>query len=187
MMSVKQLMTVPPTEFIGAAYKVLYGRRPDPDGSTYYLNRLADGYSRISVLKQMMRSSEFNQSRSASLEGDWKKLVTSSSSSFGRWLNPIQHVWDNREARRFKRRLEHQYQTISENIRQTLDGGLAESLHQLTLMNERLADGYSNGSPASDGNRSALVDLRLEELEGVSDSARDIYLKLRRSTQRRSA
>lgn len=51
--------------FVKAAYLLILGRVADPNGLEYYAGRLRRGYSRISVLDQLTKSSE-------ALE-DWKK------------------------------------------------------------------------------------------------------------------
>lgn len=47
------------TGYMTALYNTLYGRTPDPDGLSYFVNRLDNGYSRNFVLRDMVASTEF--------------------------------------------------------------------------------------------------------------------------------
>lgn len=61
-----QLMKLYDEAFVEAAYTLILGRPADPIGLGYYANRLRRGYSRVSVLDQLVRSVE-------SEEG-WEKI-----------------------------------------------------------------------------------------------------------------
>lgn len=61
------LMDLHDDAFVIAAYKLLLGRRADPTGVRYYAGRLRRGFSRTSVLDQMVRSNE--------ARGDWRSVA----------------------------------------------------------------------------------------------------------------
>jgi FkbM family methyltransferase len=56
--SVPRLMAPHDAEFIRTAYEAVLGRAPDPEGGSYYLNRLRSGVHKLEILRQLRRSSE---------------------------------------------------------------------------------------------------------------------------------
>jgi hypothetical protein len=56
--SYEDLMRLYDEPFVAAAYRIVLGRKPDEVGLDYYCRRLRQGYSRVSVLDQLNRSSE---------------------------------------------------------------------------------------------------------------------------------
>jgi FkbM family methyltransferase len=56
--SLQALLALHGDEFVNAAYWTLLGRAPDPEGRSYYLNRLREGYSKVGLLGQLRRSGE---------------------------------------------------------------------------------------------------------------------------------
>lgn len=53
-----ELLSFNDSQFIFSAYQTLLGRNPDPNGHTYYKNRLDSGYKKIDILKQIKESEE---------------------------------------------------------------------------------------------------------------------------------
>ncbi len=45
-------------DFIAAAYKALLNRAMDPEGGSYYIDRLNNGYSKLLILEQLRNSAE---------------------------------------------------------------------------------------------------------------------------------
>ena len=56
--SLAQLCALENTDFVRCAYFTVLGRQPDPDGMTYYLERLAQGVSKLTLLRQLRTSPE---------------------------------------------------------------------------------------------------------------------------------
>lgn len=56
--SLDEIIALPAPQFIEAAYKLILGRDPDPEGRAYYSGRLNRGRSRLNVLSQLARSPE---------------------------------------------------------------------------------------------------------------------------------
>ncbi len=56
--TIDELMSYQGDWFVECAYQTILGRATDPQGMDYYLNRLRAGYSKVSVLKQLLASSE---------------------------------------------------------------------------------------------------------------------------------
>jgi glycosyltransferase involved in cell wall biosynthesis/SAM-dependent methyltransferase len=53
-----ELLVLHDHHFVRCAYQTLLGRVPDPEGLSYYLNRLRLGFSKIQILKQIFFSAE---------------------------------------------------------------------------------------------------------------------------------
>jgi hypothetical protein len=56
--TIDELMSYQGEWFVECAYQTILGRAADPVGMKYYLGRLRAGYSKVSVLKQLLASSE---------------------------------------------------------------------------------------------------------------------------------
>ena len=56
--SVQELMRADGETFLRWAYYTLLGRGPDPEGMGYFLGRMAEGKSKVSILQQISRSAE---------------------------------------------------------------------------------------------------------------------------------
>ena len=57
-MSLDSFLSLPPEEFVEAAYELVLDRNPDEGGRDYYIARLRSGYSKLSVVSQLSRSDE---------------------------------------------------------------------------------------------------------------------------------
>ena len=57
-MSLDNFLSLPPEEFVAAAYELLLDRQADEGGKDYYIARLRNGYSKLSVASQLSRSDE---------------------------------------------------------------------------------------------------------------------------------
>ena len=66
--TIDELMAYQGEQFVMCAYQTILGRETDPTGMDYYLNRLRAGYSKISILKQLLSSSEA-QEREITISG----------------------------------------------------------------------------------------------------------------------
>ena len=55
---VNELLEYDDKMFVSYAYRTLLGREPDPEGITYYLDRMRIGFSKISILAQIYCSDE---------------------------------------------------------------------------------------------------------------------------------
>ncbi|MGD9888329.1 MAG: DUF4214 domain-containing protein [Halothiobacillaceae bacterium] len=55
---ITELFSLHGAEFIHAAYAALLQREPDPHGLNYYLGRLAQGYSKASIIAQLAKAPE---------------------------------------------------------------------------------------------------------------------------------
>lgn len=64
----QELMALQDEAFIGAAYRALFGRSPDPAGLHHYMGLLAEGHSRHRVIAELASSSEA-RARPQSLPG----------------------------------------------------------------------------------------------------------------------
>jgi hypothetical protein len=56
--SVKEIMRFDGEQFVRRAYLALLGRSADQDGLAFYLRRMAEGKTKVSILKQISRSPE---------------------------------------------------------------------------------------------------------------------------------
>lgn len=69
------LLTLPPADFLPAAYQQLLGRAPDPAGQATYQDLLAQGHARSEILYALARSPE-GRARGARLPGlGWRALL----------------------------------------------------------------------------------------------------------------
>lgn len=56
--NINDLLDLHGAAFVTTAYRVIFGRAPDPEGMRYYLSRLADGLGKRAVIFQMSQSEE---------------------------------------------------------------------------------------------------------------------------------
>jgi hypothetical protein len=66
-----QLFSLPPSEFVRAAYHVILGRECDPGGERHYVGRMASGETRREVLKDVWASGEHLRLLRFEDEGDF--------------------------------------------------------------------------------------------------------------------
>ena len=60
MRQLADLFDIHDAAFVELAYEIMFRRKADPAGLTYYVDRLRKGYSRIAVLNQLAKSPEAN-------------------------------------------------------------------------------------------------------------------------------
>jgi hypothetical protein len=129
------LMDLHDDAFVIAAYELLLGRRADPTGIRYYTGRLRRGFSRTSVLDQMVRSNE--------ARGDWRSIAGLSeaidrfrrSRTLSGWrlaLNDpeLGRTPARRQARIFQNEMGAQRRLIAQTADQIHSGIVAGSLRQ---------------------------------------------------------
>jgi FkbM family methyltransferase len=56
--TLSELLAFHDQQFVRCAYQTLLGRAPDPEGFSYYLNRIRSGFSKVQILAQLRLSPE---------------------------------------------------------------------------------------------------------------------------------
>lgn len=152
---IDRVMLLSDTEFVSEMYRLLFGRQADPGGFQYYLGRLKKGYSKESVVEQMVKSAEFRGSVE-SIQG-LAEVLSSRTSMLGYAKRAVRHITKvcssgktnsldgeianlNRQIAEIKDELGS---TLGEKIDKSLNraiGGLRDSISNTMASQPRLPD-----------------------------------------------
>lgn len=163
---IDQLMEFNDVAFVSAAYQIVLGRAPDPEGMRYYLKRLRAGFSKFQIVSQLHLSKE-GLERTVNLPGMAIALRRYRRGQYplAGWLfRLVERTEGNGVAERTLRAIEQQSYQLSEEYNNHFHkmeatiaglrylvserGGVPQAIPKVSI-NAAERDGYRRLSPAA--------------------------------------
>lgn len=163
---VNYIMSLSDSEFVSEMYRLLFNREADSGGFQYYLGRLKKGYSKESVVEQMVKSAEFRGAVD-SIPG-LAQIITSRRSMLGygkRMLRRIMPGFSRRKRSVFDDEIANLNRRISE-IKDELGNSLGEKIdYSLNRAVVGLKESISNRLTCQPDLPEALVRVEKKEID----------------------
>jgi hypothetical protein len=150
-------------DFITASYEMLLGRPADDSGTAYYLARLRTGYSKLSILQQLLSSAE-SQHRSHNILG-LDKMLARYRLSQRPVIGVLFRRWWNLEGESVQEHFQRMMINELACIRQQLQQGVAQAT---VIASSRTSQAYRE--PARVPGNSAFVEQLSPKARAIFDS-----------------
>ncbi|NMM04860.1 FkbM family methyltransferase [Polaromonas sp.] len=181
-----ELLACHDQQFVICAYQTLFGRAPDPEGLTYYLDRLRSGFSKIQMLAQLRLSTE-GKSRVTTLpklDGAIRQHQRGQYPLIGWLFRQFDNTGGGESIQRKLRAIENQILVLNEasncrfNQMETAFAGLHHLIRNQSQTVISILGGTSPATPDSAAHAS-VQPTALDGLKQLSPHARDVYLQLK--------
>ena len=152
--TLNELLASNDQRFVYRAYQKILGRTPDPEGLSYYLERLRSGFSKIEILKQLRRSpeGEAHAAHIPGLDAAIRRHKRAQHPLFGWFFRLLDKAESEHPIQRSLRSIENQLLLLNDESNRRfdqIDAALFNIHHQLAQKIEAVAstlDTYVTGN-----------------------------------------